>query len=691
MSLPESMSRIVVVGTKSRMEEAIEAFYSVNVLHLIDHTAGVDGMSIGAPLPTNHKASERLLKVRAMEKELGITKKTETARVSVAEIRGEIASGSVESVEAEVLKVFDVKNDLNRRITELNAKKKSLEILKTLPVDLELYSGYKSLAVIAGTVESDPSEALKALPDSESFVSFKKKKGGAAAVFVKAADRDEASSILSNHGFVELAVPEGKGSASEALVLADESLANLSAKLESVEKEVEALQMKHKTFLSASDEELSIQMEKGELPLRVAIGEYTYIMDAWIPTKSVPTVTAELESRLGNDIHVEFEETRGRNLHEEEKAEERFKKVPTKTNNGLIAKEFEHATSLVAIPKYQEIDPSILLMFFLPLFFGFMIGDCGYAIPFIILGAYGLKVTHHKDWRAIATVLFFGGIWSFLFGFFFFGEALGMHFVGEWAPPLHMTWEALLGVHMPDWFTGLLINGHGISKLEGTDVVMLLKMAVYIGIIHVTIGYVCGFLNIRRQHDNKHAFFEKGGWIIEFLGMVVLCYGLTQFLFSKLPMEGMVLYLIVIGAIMLVFGLVVNFKTEGAKALIEIPGIVGTILSYARLAAIGMSKAGMAMAFNYIVFIMFMGMTKDPGGAVIWPAIYIVIPLLLVLGFLHLVVWTLGILSGGLHALRLQFVELMTKFFVGGGTKFEPLKIKRIKTILTKKESDKEV
>lgn len=684
MSLPESMSRIVIVGTKSRMEEAIEAFYSVKALHLIDHTTGADGLSIGTPLSKNSKASERLLKVRAMEKELGIVKNTETARVSVEEIKSQISSGGVEDIEGDVLKTLDLRNDLNQRITELNAKKKSLELLEAIPVDLELYSGYKSLAVIVGSVKEDPSEALKALADSESFVSFKKKEGGVVAVFVRAADKDKAASLLTEYGFSEISVPEGKGPASEVLMLTDESLRDLYSKLESVEKEIEALQMKYKTFLRASDEELSIEIEKGEIPLRVAVGEYSYIMDAWVPTKKVQPVTAELEAKLGNDIHIEFEETRGRNLHEEEEAEERFKTPPTKSNNGIIAKEFEYATSLVSTPKYQEIDPSILMMFFLPLFFGFMVGDCGYAIPFIILGAYGLKVTHHKDWRAIATVLFFGGIWAFIFGFFFFGEALGMHFVGTLDLPTTITWEALLGISLPDWFSGIMVNGHGVSKLG--EVGMLLKLSVYVGIVHLLVGYVCGYLNIRRQHSNKHAFLEKGGAIISFIGMVVFCYGMTQALFDKVPIEGTLMYIIIIGALMtFVIGPAIAFKKEGIMAILDLPGIIGNILSYTRLAAIGMSKAGMAMAFNYIVFGMIINIEAGS------PEPIMVIIGLLLFSFLHLVIWTLAILSAGLHALRLQFVELMTKFYDGGGVLYEPLKVKRIKTILTKAEASKEV
>ena len=67
MLLPESMSRIVIVGTKARLEDAVNALYSEKAIHVIDHTTGDDGLSIGTSLETTSKASERLLKVRALE------------------------------------------------------------------------------------------------------------------------------------------------------------------------------------------------------------------------------------------------------------------------------------------------------------------------------------------------------------------------------------------------------------------------------------------------------------------------------------------------------------------------------------------------------------------------------------------------------------------------------------------------
>lgn len=684
MFLPESMSRIVIVGNKSRLDEAINALYKLDAVHLIDHTVGADeGFSIGAPRPYSSKASERLLALRAAEKELKIDPAMEEIEpLSVEDIDAQISSNGVENVQSEVMAAIDEKNKIAQKIAELKVQEASLLKLSKLSVNLEYYSGYENLAVFVGTVKADPTQALAALENAEYEVSFDKKEGGVAAVFIKKSEKDKASNILSDYGYSEIAVPDIAGTPADALSYVQNEITEAEAQLAESEEKIAGLSEKYKSFIVASDEELSMTVMKGETPLRIALSDFSFVIDGWVPTADVESVQKGLNDMLGDSVYMEVQEERGRSEEEFEEAEPRFKKTPTKWKNGAYGKHFEFPVSLLSVPKYNEIDPSTIIGLFFPFFFGFMVGDLGYAIPFIVLGAYGLRHAKSKEFQAIATVLFFGGIWAAIFGFFFFGEMLGMHFIGTPAPgSADVTWESLLGIKLPDWFAEICVysevledgiaHGHyGISKLGMTT--FLLKLSVYMGIVHLLLAYFVKFANVKMRDGFKEAYLEAGGWIVSFIAMVIFCYGLSGALFSGDIVKGFEDFLIpiAIGGALLVVGVISCWPKEKVQAVLELPGIVGNILSYTRLTAIGMSKAGMALAFNYIAIIM-LGGTGSAGGVIAGALVFII-------G--HLMIWVLAILSAGLHGLRLQYVEMMNKFFIGGGEEYSPLAVKRKNT-----------
>ena len=122
----------------------------------------------------------------------------------------------------------------------------------------------------------------------------------------------------------------------------------------------------------------------------------------------------------------------------------------------------------------------------------------------------------------------------------------------------------------------------------------------------------------------------------------------------------------IIAMVFTLIGLLALFKRNGALGFFELTGFLGDWLSYARLLALGLATAGMALAFNVVADLL-----PD-----ILPYVGIIlVPILLILThFANLLIQSLG---AAIHALRLQYVELFTRFYEGGGKKFIPFQIRR--------------
>ncbi len=697
MLLPEPMSRILVIGTRKRLPDAIDLLYGLENVHVIDFETGEEGFTLGAPLPEASDASRKLLKLRSAEKDLEIDADSYSGAVPVSQVRSEL-DVSIAKLDDEVMVALESRNAKQLRLSEAQSRLAQLEPYRSIPLDVEMYRGYDNLEVLAGNVRSDPEPALEKALGGQ-YEMFAAKGGSFVVLFVSAKHVEEAQRILAESGFIEVPLPTGVGLPGDAAAALDNEIAKASEELDVANKEIARLNESYTPTIVASDEYLSIMVEKAELPLRMGATAHSFILEAWVPTSSYEAVTAAFASKFGDAVHLELLENKGREEHHADEGEIKMEggldtaeavslpmkeEPPVKLEHGRNTGRFEFFVKLLSTPRYNEIDPTITVAIFFPMFFGLMVGDVGYGLPFIVLGLLGLKRCKSAEWRGISTMLFYGGIWAVFFGLFLFGDMMGIEFthaphakelVEGWATP---TWATLLGIDIPHTlFTigGFDVNLGYFTKLGSVQI--LLYGSLWIGIAHLLTGLALGFYNMMLRHGLKAAILEKLSWILVFIGFACLLPVVIDVLIrgNDISFSDP---LLLAGIGLFVVGMLMALKGEGGSALIEMPEVMSNTLSYTRLIAIGMSKAGMALAFNYISLGLIAGI-GTAAGATSNPVMLIAALLIFVVG--HLMIFMLAILSAGLHGIRLQYVELFKKFYEGGGVDFDPLKIRRKHTV----------
>ena len=178
----------------------------------------------------------------------------------------------------------------------------------------------------------------------------------------------------------------------------------------------------------------------------------------------------------------------------------------------------------------------------------------------------------------------------------------------------------------------------------------LMAIVIIIGAVHVNIGLIAGFINVFRAHGLMAAIYEKASWIVLELGVAMLALSYL----NKISISPW------LGAAFLLAPILMLFKGEGVKGIMELPSIFTNILSYARLMAIGVSSVKLAEVINHSAEGMFRS-----GGFLILAGV-----LILVIG--HIINMGLGLMGSFLHSLRLHYVEFFSKFFQGGAKKYQP-------------------
>lgn len=323
-------------------------------------------------------------------------------------------------------------------------------------------------------------------------------------------------------------------------------------------------------------------------------------------------------------------------------------KVPILLKNKGFAEKFEKLGELYSLPSYKELDITPFFAPFYALFFGFCLGDAGYGI-LIAAGAVIARGKIQKDLKPISVLVMYLGLATILFGLIggtFFGINLYRTDL-----PVYRELSAMLSE-------------------RGTDINMLLfYLSVMLGGIQIMFGMFLKAINETKQFGWKFAVGTYG-WITLIIGSL-LVYLVS--LITGIPMETLnpVLYaVLIISGIMILFlnnlkrNVFVNFGLGLWNTYNMATGLLGDLLSYIRLFALGISSAILGFVFNSLAVSM-------SGSIPVVSAIVMII----ILVFGHGINLFMSGLGSFVHPLRLTFVEFYKNAgFTGGGKKYNPFR-----------------
>lgn len=614
MFAPERMRKVAVIGPQTVMDKAVRELHRLRAVHIIAHEKGE--LDIGRPFEKAERLSALLVTLRAISSALGISGKKELSngfRAVGLKSFAELES-AVKKLNMEVTGVLAGVKEAEDGLKRLESREAQLSLVGRLGLDLDSLSDCRSLSHFIGTVNDAGLLKKSILAVTDRFELFVAGDGShpVIALFIDAAKRNDAAEVLSGNGFSELQLAEldgMKGKPGDALSDLAKARDKLKRQLEAGNNAKAGLGLKWNDFLLLGEQIIEGELEKAEAPLMFGVSSKAFAVEGWIPAGSLPGLEHALGKATGERIFVESELPHHDDI------------VPVKMDNPKQAKPFEFFMSLYALPRYDEIDPTLFMMVTFPLFFGFILGDVGYGLVTFFLLLW-LKVKFPAA-SQLVRVIIPAAVSSIIFGFVF-GEVFGF--------------ERAFGIEFP----------HLVSRAD--EVIPMAIVSLIIGLLHINLGLVLGFINEFRHAGFFRAFSAKASWILLQVGIGLFILSLMK----KIPLP-----LYIPAAAAAVFVALIT-KAEGFRGLIELPGLLSNLMSYARLAAVGLSSVILAVVVNDLS-------TEIAHAGPVGMAFAV-----LVLFIGHTINLALGLLGGFLHSMRLHYVEFFTKFFEGGAIPFRP-------------------
>ncbi|MBR1824820.1 MAG: V-type ATP synthase subunit I [Ruminococcus sp.] len=395
-------------------------------------------------------------------------------------------------------------------------------------------------------------------------------------------------------------------------------------------------QAEHRKQLQFTVDYLQMRKDKYEALSGLGFTESTFVLTGYIPEKYCESLEKEICSKYTASITFT------------DPAED--EDVPVLLENSRFSAPVEGITKMYAMPAKGDVDPTPVMSFFYYLFFGMMLSDAGYGLVMTIGTAIALKKFKLEDgMRKTLTMFRNCGISTIIWGALF----------GSWFGDIvQVTAREFFGKEIGSialWFEPM------------SDPVKLLLFSYGLGILHLFLGVAVAFKMTWDKGDKAGAIMDALPVYLIVLGVAPI--GAAMFVDVNAQLKQIGLYVMLAGVVTLVLTAGRTSKSifgkffGGLYALYNTAtGYLGDILSYSRLLALGLATGSIASVINLI--------GTMPENKIIKLILFIVVCLI---G--HTANLAINLLGAYVHTDRLQFVELFSKFYTGGGREFEPLTV----------------
>ena len=564
---------------------------------------------------------------------------------------------------------------INHSLEEFKALKETLEVANNLKIDLTGFGStkyfYSNLFIINSSDYGEIERTLEEIPIFKYDLESKEK-----SAIIIISDNDDSDKILktmralnSNPFMIPKEFPQIPN---EAYSLAESKIKELTKKQKAISKELSSITKKIRGDILTMHENALVAKEVLET-LRKPGGTKNFaVIQGYIPKK----------------MEKKFKEVTSQwtSITEEVKDKDTLAELPVYLDNPRWVKTFEVITNSQGIPKKGEFDPTWMVALMWPIFYGLMFADVGHGLLLMGLGLL-FKFKGQGNLSRWGMLLAISGGAGALAGVFQ-GEVFGFHiqhFVG---------FEMLLHEGGPLHSISWLIGSISVAELTFDQVIMILKVSLFIGVIHLGWAFLLRIRNFAKKKDKDGLIFEAIPNMLMWLGVFGVMMGAigsgydVMNMYSKIHAEAVpwvsvlvgewaVVWIVVRVSVILILACVVLMIIGGIKHNKKHPEDGGDMVSVIMEVLLGKTIECLAHSISYArigimllvhaALLLTVNQAFESLGGLTSP-----MAMVLIIGGQIGIMMIEGLIVY-IQSLRLHLYEFFTKWYDGGSQPFKQL------------------